>query len=49
MTIHIERKILNEKDNFDIDIFNDEREVVSPYDETVIELCYEILKDKDLS
>lgn len=46
MTIYVERKQLNEKDYYELDISDDEQEVVSPVDDTVIELLYEILANK---
>lgn len=50
MKITVDRKELNEKDNYTIIIENDkDNEVIAPDDETVIELFYEMLKDKDLS
>lgn len=49
MKITVDRKELNEKENYTIEIENDkDNEVIAPDDEAVIELFYEILKDKDL-
>ena len=47
MTIHVNRKQLNEKDYYELDIRDDEQEVVSPIDDVVAELLYEILTTKD--
>lgn len=48
MTLLVERKSLNEKECYDIEIDNNETsEVVNPYDDVVIELLYEILNNKD--
>lgn len=50
MTLLVERKSLNEKEYYSMEIDNNETsEVVNPDDDTVIELFYEMLKDKDLS
>lgn len=50
MKITVDRKELNEKENYTIEIENDkDNEVIAPDDEAVIELFYEMLKDKDLS
>ena len=46
MTIYVERKQLNEKEFYEIITNDDKQEVVSPVDDTVIELLYEILANK---
>lgn len=48
MTLLIERKSLNEKECYDIEIENNETlEAASPYDNTVIELLYEIITNNN--
>lgn len=48
MTLIVERKSLNEKEYYDIEIDNNETsEAVIPYDDVVVELLYEILNNKD--
>lgn len=48
MIIKVFRKELNEKEDYAISIEeNDNEEVVSPYDDTVIELLYEMITNKD--
>lgn len=48
MTLIVERKSLNEKEYYDIEIDNNETsEAVNPYDDVVVELLYEILNNKD--
>lgn len=48
MTLLVERKSLNEKELYDVEIDNNEiSEVVNPYDDVVIELLYEIINNKD--
>lgn len=48
MTLLVERKSLNEKECYDIEINkNETSEVVSPYDDVVVELLYEILNNKN--
>lgn len=48
MIIKVSRKELNEKDDYIVSIDeNDDREAVSPSDDMVIELLYEMLNNKD--
>lgn len=48
MIIKVLRKELNEKDDYIVSIDeNDGREAVSPSDDMVIELLYEMLNNKD--
>lgn len=48
MIIKVFRKELNEKENYTVSIEeNDNIEVVSPDDDAVIELLYEILNNRD--
>lgn len=48
MIIKVSRKELNEKDDYIVSIDeNDDREAVSPSDDMVIELLYEILNNMD--
>lgn len=48
MIIKVFRKDLNEKDDYTISIEeNDNIEVISPDDDTVIELLYEMITNKD--
>lgn len=48
MIIKVFRKELNEKEDYSISIEeNDDTEVISPDDDTIIELLYEMITNKD--